>query len=98
VYLLTGALPNRSILFKDQSHFDALALVPSLNTASDSDPSDRQIVRELAMMTLGNDNDEVVETVLSGARGGADEGAMRENDAVVRALVLLTSMPEYQLC
>lgn len=98
VYLLTGALPNRSILFKDQSHFDALALVPSLNTAGDSDPSDERIVRELAMVTLGHDDDAVVGSVLSGARGDKKEGAMRENDAVVRALVLLTSMPEYQLC
>ncbi len=98
IYLLTGALPTRSLLLKDRAYFDALALVPSLNTPGDSDPSDEQIVRELAMVTLGQAGDDVVDSVLSGARGSRGEGAMRSNEVVVRALVMLTSMPEYQLC
>jgi len=98
IYLLTGALPTRSILFRDQQNFDAVSLVPSLNTPDDVDPSDEQIIRELAAITLGEVSDETIATVLHGARGDADEGAMRENEALVRALVLLTSMPEYQLC
>jgi hypothetical protein len=98
VYLLTGALPNRSLLMRDQSNFDALSLVPSLQRASDLEASDEQIVRELSLLTLGHDDDEVVGSVLKGARGDGEEGTMRENDAAVRALVLLTSMPEYQLC
>tara|TARA_R110002073_G_scaffold104622_5_gene236802 strand:+ start:119159 stop:120730 length:1572 start_codon:yes stop_codon:yes gene_type:complete len=98
IYLLTGALPTRSILFRDQQNFDAVSLVPSLNTPDDVDPSDEQIIRELAAITLGEVSDETIATVLHGARGDADEGAMRDNEALVRALVLLTSMPEYQLC
>ncbi|MBL4810555.1 MAG: DUF1800 domain-containing protein [Phycisphaerales bacterium] len=98
IYLLTGVLPTRPLLLKDQGYFDALALVPSLNTPGDSDPSDEQIVRELAMVTLGQASDDVVDSVLAGARGELGEGAMRNNEVVVRALVMLTSMPEYQLC
>jgi uncharacterized protein (DUF1800 family) len=98
VYLLTGALPNRSVLMRDQSHFDALSLVPSLQRAAESEASDEQIVRELSLLTLGHEDDEVVGSVLQGARGDGEEGTMRNNDAAVRALVLLTSMPEYQLC
>ena len=98
IYLLTGVLPTRPLMLKDQSHFDALALVPSLNTASESGATDEQIVRELSMLTLGDASESVVRTVLRGARGDGDEGALRSNEAAVRALVLLTSMPEYQLC
>ena len=98
VYLLTGALPNRSVLLSDRSHFDALALVPSLNQATETGATDAGIVRELSMLTLGSSEADVVEAVLMGARGDGDEGTMRTNDAAVRALVLLTSMPEYQLC
>lgn len=98
IYLLTGALPTRPLFLADKSHFDALALVPSLNTPSDSNPSDEQIVRELAMVTLGTDDDDVIKSVVQGARGSAQEGDLRENETVIRALAMLTSMPEYQLC
>jgi len=98
IYLLTGVLPTRPLMFKEQSHFDALALVPSLNTATETHASDEQIVRELSMLTLGDAQESVIRTVLRGARVDEDEGALRKNEGAVRALVLLTSMPEYQLC
>ncbi|MGJ8637690.1 MAG: DUF1800 domain-containing protein [Phycisphaerales bacterium] len=104
VYLLTGALPTRSIRLRDQSdYFDPRALVPSLNTPGDSDPSDAQIVRELMELTLGFTDDSLIQSVIAGslddaADGGSADGSMRDSDAVLRALVLLTSMPEYQLC
>ncbi len=98
IYLLTGALPTRPLFLADKHHFDALSLVPSLNTPTDTNPSDEQIVRELAMVTLGTDDEDVIQSVVQGARGDAKEGDLRNNDTVKRALVMLTSMPEYQLC
>jgi len=95
IYLLTGALPTRPLFMKDQQNFDAMALVPSLNTPDDSDPSDEQIVRELASLTIGDADDETIGSVI---RGSIGEGTMQDQDAVVRALVMLTSMPGYQLC
>jgi len=98
IYLLTGALPTRPLFLANKDHFDARSLVPSLNTPDESTATDAQIVEELTKLTLGNADESVVSTVLSGARADQPEGTMRKNDAVVRALVLLTSMPEYQLC
>ncbi|MBL4809327.1 MAG: DUF1800 domain-containing protein [Phycisphaerales bacterium] len=95
IYLLTGALPTRPGFLRDSSYFDPLALVPSLNTPVESDSSDELIVRELMELTLGGGDESMVRSVVDGAVQG---GTMRESEAVVRALVLLTSMPEYQLC
>ncbi len=95
VYLLTGELPSRTNLLKESHHVNAMALVPCLNNPDIPDPSDDQIVRELAMFTLGFSNNELVETVV---RGSAVNDSMRSERAVTRALVMLTSMPEYQLC
>lgn len=108
VYLLTGALPTRSVRLRDQNdYFDPRALVPSLNTPGDSDPSDALIVGELMELTLGFTDDSLIQSVIAGsvdegaqvgAHIGADDRKMRDSDAVLRALVMLTSMPEYQLC
>lgn len=96
VYLLTGALPTRSVRLRDQNdYFDPRSLVPSLNTPGDTDPSDELIVGELMELTLGMNDEALVRSVIAGS---ADGGSMRDSDAVLRALVLLTSMPEYQLC
>ncbi|MBO6514741.1 MAG: DUF1800 domain-containing protein [Phycisphaerales bacterium] len=97
VYLLTGALPTRSVAIRDQNdYFDPRSLVPSLNTAAENDPSDELIVRELMELTLGFTDDSLIGSVISGSVD--DGGSMRDSDAVLSALVLLTSMPEYQLC
>ncbi len=95
IYLLTGQLPNRNNLAMTQHYFDPMSLVPSLNTPVETNPSDAQIVSELALLTLGNADEEMVETVLRGSLG---DQTMRDKDAVIRALVMLTSMPGYQLC
>ncbi|MFK7759531.1 MAG: DUF1800 family protein [Phycisphaerales bacterium] len=99
VYLLTGALPTKPVAFKDQQHFDAVSLIPSLNQAADANPSDEQIVRELAGITIGEPDERTVNSVLRGSLGGLGQDAtMQDPQAAVQALVLLTSLPEYQLC
>lgn len=94
-YLITGALPNRSIARREKTTYDATSIVPSLNRAGDETPSDQKIVSELASLTLGSRDSELVDSVHRGAVSGSD---MQDPDAVNRALVILTSMPEYQLC
>ncbi len=95
VYLLTGELPSRTNILKEAHHVNAMALVPCLSDPDVTDPSDERIVRELAMFTLGFSNTELVGSVI---RASAADESMRSERAVTRALVMLTSMPEYQLC
>ncbi len=94
VYMLTGRQANRN--FIDRTHYDPTRLVPSMNDPRlDGNPPPELIANELLDLVLGHRPE--------GAAGHLVEAANKvdkPNSAkgITAMLMLITSMPEYQLC
>jgi len=92
VYMLTGRLPSGPGAALAAHDYDASRLVPALVDPDRPDPSDERVAAQLAELTLGDHSDELTRAVVEGAGG-----RLTDKNALTRALVMLTSMPAYQL-
>lgn len=92
-FLLTGRKPQGYDAMAAQERFDTSALA-SLWPASEASDTDA-VIRRLLWFCLGHVPEHALEPLRAAAAPhGADLGA----DALVEMLLLITAMPEYQLC
>lgn len=94
VYLLTGRAAGRR--FVDPSKFDPTSLVPSMNDPRlNGNPPAQLIANELIELTLGTRSNDLASTLVEAANRVDRPNTTKGMTAM---LLLLTSMPEYQLC
>lgn len=94
VYLLTGQQPERR--FVDRSSFDPTRLVACLNDPRiEGDPPDELVAIQLLDLVLGYRPTGAVEYLVDAAYKVDKPSSTK---GIVTMLVLITSMPEYQLC
>jgi len=94
VYLLTGRQANRR--FKDSSPFDPTRLVPSMNDPRHEDnPPATLIANELLDLALGYRPRGAAEYLVDAANKVDKPNSAK---GITTMLLLITSMPEYQLC
>ena len=94
VYLLTGRAPGRR--FVDKTNFDPTRLVPSMNDPRlDSNPPPELIANELLELTLGHRSSTVAKSLVEAAERVDKPNSPK---GMITMLLLITSMPEYQLC
>ena len=94
VYLLTGRVNGRR--FVDSSNYDPTRLVPSMNDPrNDGDPPPTLIANELLDLVLGYRPLGAAEQLVDAA---SKVDAPNSVEGITTMLLLITSMPEYQLC
>tara|TARA_R110002073_G_scaffold118918_5_gene259130 strand:- start:42276 stop:43811 length:1536 start_codon:yes stop_codon:yes gene_type:complete len=94
VYLLTGRVNGRR--FVDSSNYDPTRLVPSMNDPrNDGDPPSTLIANELLDLVLGYRPLGAAEQLVDAA---SKVDAPNSVEGITTMLLLITSMPEYQLC
>jgi uncharacterized protein (DUF1800 family) len=95
-YLLTGKKPQGYDATADILKYDATTLLDELRKANPGAENDPAAVTDyLLRLTLGGTPSHARETLLGFVQGHS--GAI-ENDHLVAMLLLITAMPEYQLC
>lgn len=95
-YLLTGKMPQGYDRSADTQKYDSEPLLGELAKADPAAPRDPQKVVEYVLrFTLGHAPSQAKETLLSFIAG---HGNRITPDIVTGSLMLVTAMPEYQLC
>jgi len=96
-YLITGRKPGGADALADDQPYDPGPILDELRAAlgeGEGDGDDAHLVRSMLRYTLGRVPSHAEEALRSAiARGGAGDGA-----AVRDMFLLITAMPEYQLC
>jgi uncharacterized protein (DUF1800 family) len=94
VYMITGARPDKR--FVEKSSYDPTRLVPSMHDPrQDSNPPPTLIANELLDLTLGYRPSGAAEYLIDAAMKVDEPNSA---DGIKTMLLLITSMPEYQLC
>ncbi len=94
VYLISGRQAGRKSI--DRSNYDPTRLVPAMNDPRlDGDPPAKQIANELLDLALGHRPPGAADQLVEAARA-VDEPNSPEG--IKTMLLLITSMPQYQLC
>ncbi len=95
-YLLTGKQPVGYDANADLERFDPMPLLSELGSADPAAPSDpSRVVDYLMRLTLGTTSPSAREPLV---KFMAESGDRVNADTVTALLLLITSMPEYQLC
>ena len=95
VYLLTGRRPGKKGRKREGGEYDAMHLVEHLQTDQDT-PEVRSAVVSLLRFTLGQEPHE--ERIRPLVQFVNDRGGKLDNRILIALLMLITAMPEYQLC
>lgn len=96
VYLLTGEMAQSSRRFTDRTAYDPRPLVPCMNDPRiEGDPPDELIANQLLDLVLGRRPFGAADLLVEAAYEVDKPASI---DGVKTMLLLITSMPEYQLC
>jgi uncharacterized protein (DUF1800 family) len=93
-YLLTGKKPKGYDALADQQTFDPIPLLRQLDAAGGASDPDA-VVSYLLRFTIGSAPDHAAATLRAFL---AEHGARITQETIAGMLLLITAMPEYQLC
>ncbi|MEO1280079.1 MAG: hypothetical protein AAFV77_14050, partial [Planctomycetota bacterium] len=93
-FLLTGRRPGGADALADRQPYEPGPIMDQLRTAL-GDGDDQHVVESVLTYTLGRQPTHATDA-LHGALAG--RGGARDGEALRDMLLLVTAMPEYQLC
>lgn len=96
VYMVTGEMASGNRRLADRTPYDPRPLVPCMNDPRiEGDPPDDLIANQLLDLVLGRRPHGAAEVLVKAAYAVARPASI---DGIKTILLLITSMPEYQLC